>query len=404
MGEAKIPPITIVFFVIFPTLALACAVAVVASPEPRCWAFFAALVAAWIGLRGSSWFIYKNRDDVIKLEKVADATDSDHGLLDNISEEKTDEVDSEHPQTVYNHVHLYKILQGLMRPSLYTIRIQHASVINMAIILIIRMFAINLFQSHPANLDFGPDNIAFTHKFNSFANLITGVMASFLSYPAVAGIIGRIFTTASGDSLLLKKPNVYALWMCEVISAGLTIIPSILVLAAIATNYSAYSNSPHISKLAEWIVGYLLGTSSGMYFSCIVQRVLLLVGGILNALENHNNNADQAVSYVVEKLAISKPSQISQEEKDEEEDVSYGFGKANEYLGLAVRPAEVGFRLMARLCQLLLALTTIMNAIILGATWHYDLESKASAPIICIFIAIMAFVFGTIAFSTNRAY
>ena len=70
MGDAKIPPVTVSFFIIFPTVALAFSVAILASPEPRSWAFFATLVITWVGLKGSSWFIYKSRDDVAKLEKV----------------------------------------------------------------------------------------------------------------------------------------------------------------------------------------------------------------------------------------------------------------------------------------------------------------------------------------------
>ena len=401
MVEAKIPPITVFFFVLVPTLALAAGVAVVASPEPRSWSFFAAIVATWIGLRGASWFMYKNRDDVLKLEKVANANEASEGLLiDN--EEETSEQDSEHPQTVYHHVHLYKILQGLMRPTILTIQMQHAAVASHTIVLTIRMLHIELFDTHPANLKFGPDNTAFVHKFDSFTNVVLGSIAAFLSYPAVVGLIARVFTTAVGDSLLLKKPNVYIIWLCETVAALMTIFPSVITIAAVANNYGRFSNSDHLRKLAEWMTGYALGTTAGMYFSCIVQRVLFLISGILNALENHNANADEAISYVVEKLAVSPKE--NEENGESDTDIKYGFGKGYEYRGLAMKMAELLSRLITRLCQILFALTTFVNAMFLGSTWYYDREDKVSIAMVCILPGIVIVTFVAIAFATNKAY
>lgn len=403
MVEAKIPPITVFFFVLVPTLALAAGVAVVASPEPRSWSFFAAIVATWIGLRGASWFMYKNRDDVLKLEKVANANESfaSEGLLVG-NEEETSEQDSEHPQTVYHHVHLYKILQGLMRPSIFTIQMQHAAVASHIIVLTIRMLHIDLFETHPANIKFGPDNVAFVHKFDSFTNVVMGSIAAFLSYPAVVGLIARVFTTSAGDSLLLKKPNVYMIWLCETVAALLTIFPSAITIAAIAINYGGFINSDHLRKLAEWITGYALGTTAGMYFSCIVQRVLFLISGILNALENHNANADVAISYVVEKLAVLPRDNVENDESDA--DVKYGFGKGDEYRGLAMRMAEMFSIFMTRLCQILFAITTFLNALTLGATWYYDRQDKVSIAMVCILPGTVIVTFIAIAFATNRAY
>ena len=406
MSEVKIPPITVSFFVIFPTVALACAVAILASPEPRSWSFFASVVTTWIGLRGSAWFIHKMRDDVVKLEKITNATEVDIGLLSDNSEEKTEEPNSEHPQIVYHHVHLYKISQGLMRPAKRTIQIQHASVISMGIILGIRIFALSLFKSHPANLDFGSGNSAFENKFDSFFNLIQGAMASFFSYPAVSGLIARVFTTATGDSILLKKPNVYMIWFCEILSSCMTLLPSMVVILAAAEDFANFSNSAHLRKMMEWMVGYFIATSAGLYFSCIVQRVLLLIGGILNALETNNRDADQAIAYVVDKLVVQRPIDILDQDEEKEADpiITYGFGKGDEYKGLINRGVEVGARLITRLCQLLFVVTTILNGIFLGSTWEYESDDKASIPLMSTLIGVPIVVYGIIYFATNKSY
>jgi hypothetical protein len=407
MGEAKIPPVTVSFFVVFPTVALCCGVAVVASPEPRSWPFFAAVVVTWLGLRGSSWFIYKNRDDVQKVEKIVNVMENETHVDSNDDEEgKADEPVNEQPQeTIYHYSHLYKILQGIMRPSLFTTQVQHASVISLAIVLTVRIFSIELFQTHPANVDFGgSSNIAFKQEFDSFFNVVFGSISSFFSYPAVAGLVARVFTTAAGDSLLLKKPNVYILWLCETLSACMSIFPSTYIIGGIAKETRSFSNSNHLRKVAEWLTGYALGATFGMYFSCIVQRIILLISGILGALENIHMNADEMILLVETKLAIGAKSDVDTDKDSDTQEVVYGFGKPDEYKGQAVRGIELGARLLTRTAQILFAVTTILDAVFLGSTWFYDREEMVSPSIICILLAAVGFVFGTISFATNRAY
>lgn len=410
MVEAKIPPITVFFFVLVPTLALAAGVAVVASPEPRSWSFFTAIVTTWIGLRGSSWFIYKNRDDVLKLEKFARANESSEGLLVDNEEEKADEEEeeegSELPKAVvYHHVHLYKILQGLMRPTLFTIQMQHASVASLIIVLSIRMLHIRVFGTHPANLDYGAeDNVAFVHKFDSFSNVAQGSASAFFSFPAVVGVIARVFTTAVGDSLLLKKPNVYFIWICETIAACMTIFPSATILIAISRDYGSFSNSNHLRKLTEWLTGYVLGISGGMYFSCIVQRVIFLISGILMALENHNASAEETIAYVIDKLIVSKVTNSNKERAENETIVTYGFGKSYEYGNQVIRLVEFLARWTTTLCQVLFAVSTFLTSVILGTTWYYDREEKLSIALICILPSVVIFTFVTIAFAVNKLY
>mmetsp|Transcript_30624 Transcript_30624/g.35172 ORF Transcript_30624/g.35172 Transcript_30624/m.35172 type:complete len:424 (-) Transcript_30624:89-1360(-) len=419
MGDAKIPPVTVSFFIIFPTVALAFSVAILASPEPRSWAFFATLVITWIGLKGSSWFIYKSRDDVAKLEKVASATEEDIivGSPSRDEEETTDEPNNSfqlqeettdepnnsfQPQIVYNHTHLYKIIQGLMRPPILTIQICHASVLCLLITLSIRIFCVEKFGSHPANLDFGSNNVAFVNMFQSFTTMIQGVFAAFLTYPAVVGLIARVFTTSAGDSLLLKKPNVHVIWFCEVVAACMTIFPTASIIIAIAHNYVTFSNSPHLYKLAEWLIGYTLGITAGVYFSSIVQRVFLLVGGILNALENNGRNSDESIAYVIDKLVLPQTDNDDANPEDEKI-VKYGFGKASEHKGYLVRVVEIVAELLTKLCYCVLAIATLLNGIFIGMTWNYDSEGdKASLPIICIFIGVAALVYVSIALATNR--
>ena len=406
MGEVKIPPITIIFFTVVPILGLACAVAVLASPEPRSWSFFTAAVTCWIGLRSSAWFMHKIRDDVVRLEKAAHAAEINTGLLSPTSDEegKTEDQNSENPHTVYNHIHLYKILQGLMRPSLSTVRIQHTAAIIMGIILTIRLFFIKLFGTHPANLDFGSsndENIPFVHKFDSLIGVVQGSLASFLSYPAVVGLIARVFTTAPGDSLLLKRPNLHIIWLCETISAIMTLYPSIVTIIAVLSCIDNFAISNHLRRLMEWLIGYILGITFGVYLSTVVQRVMLLISGILNALENPNMDSDEAVSYVVDKLIV-----IDGSDDEDEKDIKtlYGFGKADDYKGGLARFMELFLRTVTRMCQILFAITTILNGIVMGSRWYFDREEKSSPGMICIFLGVAVFTFGMISFATSRAY
>ena len=445
---AKIPPFTVSFFVVYPTVALGCAVAVVASPEPRSWTFFATVVATWIGLRGAAWFMYKNRDDVVKLEKfthVISTVASLGPLVGSASLEAEEQpttgstgTRSQHLQNEYTYVQLYKHVQELMRPSPLTVQVQHASVVSLGILLAIRIFHINVFDSHPANIDFGPhgraSNTAFVHEFDSFINFTQGALAAFLSFPAVVGLIARVFTTAAGDSLLLKKPNVYIVWLCEMISGCLTIFPSALTVAAIV-DYGYFANSTHLRKMAEWIVGYSCGITAGIYFSSIVSRVLLLISGILNALdalesfESHNFNAEAHIKYILEKLEIREKyeevnteensvevketeeketeemiieDKIIKEEKTEEK--KYGFGKSENYKGQVIGIFEILSLVLTISCQVLLGVTAILNAVFLGSTWYYDREVRCSAAMICINLSAVAAVFIVIVFAANRIY
>ena len=93
-----------------------------------------------------------------------------------------------------------------------------------------------------------------------------------------------------------------------------------------------------------------------------------------------------------------------EEDKDENAEIAYGFGKPDEHKGQAIKAVEIGARLLTRSCQILLSITSILNGVFLGATWYYDRDEKVSAGIICINLGVIGFVFGAISFATNKIY
>jgi hypothetical protein len=141
-------------------------------------------------------------------------------------------------QSEMSFMGLYKVLQNILRPSGSNIALLHSAAIVLLITLGYRLDATDNFGGNPANLDFGlkgygdGENIAFTKSSSTVGHFIQGVLASFPSYPAVSGLIARVFGNksrheidGSSSNYLFSRPRLSILLFCELLSACMTIYP-----------------------------------------------------------------------------------------------------------------------------------------------------------------------------------
>jgi len=281
-------------------------------------------------------------------------------------------------QSEFTYKKLYDTQKGIMRPSPINISLLHSSGVVLLVSLVIRLEATDRFGGYPANLDFGlkgygdSENIAFGPNFNfpTFGHCVQGVLASFLSYPAVAGVIARICGSRSSSyqsnatsSVLLKKPNVYVLLFCQLLSASTTIYPSYSLIKRVMKDVEEFSRTSHMNNTTEWVMGYVLGVGIGWFVTILVQKCFVQLSG----LSEQNDNG--MLSQISAQLSVSESNLGG--------NVEYGFGKSSEYKTMA---PSIVYRIVSILSTLMLALLSVASlstAVLIGLTWNFEEEKWA---------------------------
>ena len=281
-----------------------------------------------------------------------------------------------------------------MRPSPISISLLHSSGVVILVSLAIRLDATDRFGGSPANLDFGVkagdgENIAFGPSFASFGHCVQGVLASFLSYPAVAGVIARICGSRSSSyqgsatsSFLLKKPNVYVLLFCQLVSALTTIYPPYSLIKRVMKDVEEFSVTSHMNNTTEWVLGYVLGVGIGWFVTVLVQKYFVELSGFREQNENGR------LSQISAQLTVSEESNLGG-------NVEYGFGKSSEYKSMA---PSILYSIVSILSTLLLSLVSVASlstGVLIGLTWNFEeekwadkLDQDMTFVFVCVWLAV----------------
>lgn len=236
------------------------------------------------------------------------------------------------------------------------------------------------FGGHAPNLDFGikggkdEANLAFTVGMSTAGHFLQGLLASFVSFPAVAGCLAksvtRIRTSTTAPYWILERPHLSTLVFLPLLSACMTVYQSYNLVKRMYY-YDNFSRSSYWSNGLEWAMGYVVGVVLGRLVTKVVVAIVLLQIGMkdLDALKA---------------LSVVEPIQGEEEEGEEEKEESpvCGFGKVRDYItkdGKAfVSPKHHPFLLVcanvsnAISIVLLVAfsLSVLVAAIELGNSWN----------------------------------
>lgn len=231
------------------------------------------------------------------------------------------------PLRLYSY---YKTLHYLFTPSAQVVKLFHAGSTALLALILIRILAVENFGGHPANLDFGikggkdDSNLAFTVGLGTVGHFLQGLLAAFLSFPAVAGMLARLVKKglelvgmgedepSSSSHFLLVRPNLPTLIVVSLASACMTVYQSYNLVKRIYY-YDNFSRSSYWSNGLEWAFGYVIGVALGRLVSKVVMRILLLGIGMDNIEELKN----------IEVASVDNDDEI--------EDTKYGFGKVTDY-------------------------------------------------------------------------
>ena len=288
----------------------------------------------------------------------------------------------------------------------------HSGSITLLIIIVVRLDATEQFGGHIANLDFGEksngggDNIAFTPGWTTYGHCLQGILASLLSYPAVVGLIARIRIRigcggskrsdagGSSNSILLTRPSVAMLLLCQLASAVMTIYPTYSLIKRLHKSYDYFAQSSHLNNTTEWILGYVLGVGIGWLVTTLVERSFLVLAGLSSRDEDGND--ESKLSIVSKGLSVS--------ESDVTGTARYGFGIASEYKE-SISPVVVN--LVSGLCALILGIFSIgvlLTGVFTARTWNFDeyYGYRSNDDMTAVFVAVYVIVLAAMTFFSLR--
>lgn len=275
---------------------------------------------------------------------------------------------------------LYRTLKLLMRPSAINIALMHSAAIVLLVTLGIRLDATDNFGGYPANLDFGlkgygdGDNVAFTRSSSTVGHFVQGVLASFLSYPAVAGLIARVFgaksrngVSGSMPSFVFRRPRLNLLLLCDLASACMTIYPFYSLVKRFVRDSTDFARTSHMNNTTEWVLGYVVGVSLGWLVTVWLIRTFLRNAGLSKTLENENY--ESKIRRVASALSVSESDVLG--------NVQYGFGVASEYKEVIPSNFYGIVSVISSILLVLLSMTSFLTGMFIGLTWNYQEEDLA---------------------------
>ena len=254
----------------------------------------------------------------------------------------------------------------------------------MLVLIFIRLLSIHNFGGHPANLDFGikggkdEANLAFTVGSETAGHFVQGLLASLLSFPAVAGLVAKMVTkglelvgvvemdssSSSSSHFVLVQPNLATLCVLPALSSFLTFYQSYNLVKRM-NSYDNFSRSSYWSNGLEWAFGYVIGVALGRLVSKVVIRILLIGIGLED----------------IEELKHLEVKGASRGSEHDTEDVKYGFGKISDYTKAKLEefliPMPPTLILIARafnaisiVVLLAFSISILFAAIELGNSWN----------------------------------
>lgn len=321
-----------------------------------------------------------------------------------------------------------------MRPTRPIIVLFYSSIVTLILILMIRLFAIDHFGGKPDLLDYGPKvskngktsptNAALEEfNFDTFAHVLQGTLATFLSYPAVSGFLSKLATRVrkyitqpkyvlDEKRILFLPPCFFTLNFIRLLQSCLTYYPCYSMVKRL--RYTSFAQSSHLNNATEWTIGCILGVSLGSLASALVQRKLQL----MTTSQDDRNEVIAALTVEV-KVEVKVVPQVKEDEevvmeveaKVDEENINdnnndnngveqkketrYMFGKACEYEGVTKHPYVLTIIKILSLTNLtVFAATVFLSGLYIGLSWNYDESYSVNVGITVLYLVIFIVNFG----------
>lgn len=356
-----------------PLAALGICIATIAAPGPRSYALIAISFVVALTLGVAFYLHYRNSCLV---------------------EKSTDE-----------YRKIQKILYDVFRPSCINITLLYSSILILAIIIMVRIDATDIFGGHKQNLDFGikstgtgdESNIAMTNVATTYGHFLQGFLASFLSFPAVVGLLARLPNSylnresyANPDStntpsnsrysmLLGSSPKFSIIILLQLAAACMTIYPSYSGIKRLIKSSESFSRTSHLNNVTEWLLGSLLGIGIGWSTTVSIQCYLFKLGGmnVRNSFsvvfgcgkdsDARERNDESKLPLVMSMLEVEEGSTSRR----------YGFGKANEYecINTATSSSKVA-SIISAILLIVYSIGTMLTGVFIGMTWNYGIKES----------------------------
>ena len=354
-----------------PLAALGICIATIAAPGPRSYALIAISFVVALTLGVAFYLHYRNSCLV---------------------EKSTDE-----------YRKIQKILYDVFRPSCINITLLYSSILIHAIIIMVRIDATDIFGGHKQNLDFGirstgdESNIAMTNVATTYGHFLQGFLASFLSFPAVVGLLARLpnsylnrelyanpnstnTPSSSRYSVLLgSSPKFSIIIFLQLAAACMTIYPSYSGIKRLIKSSESFSRTSHLNNVTEWLLGSLLGIGIGWSTTVSIQCYLIKLGGmnVRNSFsvvfgcgkdsDERERNDESKLPLVMSMLEVEEGSTSRR----------YGFGKANEYecINTATTSSKV-VSIISAILLIVYSIGTVLSGVFIGMTWNYGIKES----------------------------
>jgi len=280
------------------------------------------------------------------------------------------------------------IVKSFLQPSRTTFQLLHGPACILHLYLTARLYAVDNFQTHPTNLDFGPkygdssesaeQNIAFEAELNSFGHALQGFLAALLSFPAVSGWLARKIGCIGMEGSVHAGRARFSVSVTTLLYTILTIYPVYNLIKRLNKNSRVFASTSFVNNAMEWTMGYVLGLALGMLFTSLMRRSLVIIYP-----REHGGGLD----VLMKSFDVS----VNSEHK-------YAFGKLEEYAWTPQSDTCLShcravlcdiskmdcFTIVTVISNMFLSLFTIsvlIAGIYLGATWNKCLEEDGDGCI-----------------------
>jgi len=250
---------------------------------------------------------------------------------------------------------------------------------------------------------------------------LQGFLASFVSFPAVAGIISRIGAEATItevesakcfnlSSILGRKPFVIVMMTLQFLTACMTFYPSYSAIKRIVKDGDDFSRTSHMNNVTEWLLGYILGMGMGWFVTALIQSHLFQMAGLntngayaktlccSDGNDENNTNDESQIQITLDLLEVLPGSESESGIGDGER--KYGFGYAEEYKDSYSPRMSISVKVLSYICTalfILFSLSCLVTGIYVGNTWG------GNKDIIIVFVGIYVVVTGVMVwFSTKK--
>lgn len=145
-------------------------------------------------------------------------------------------------------------------------------------------------------------NRSFEPGFDSWGHFTQGFFNAFLSLPAVVGILSRGFS-------FFRKPSLIVLYLLELACVGCVFYPVYNLVKRASRKDDDFATSSYMNNGAEWAIGHLVGISSGLFISNLIQYILIRYHANNNSkflLKEHYPNSPVGFGWVFGKSSDYK--------------------------------------------------------------------------------------------------